>query len=105
MHRALLNASRRVATVRSTVSTVEGDAFRLSDYSSKYLGHRIAAFTEKLEIVNADDTPALPIYRVTNAVGDVIDKSQDPNFDEQSLLKMYKTMTQLNIMDRILYDS
>ncbi|CAA16329.2 2-oxoisovalerate dehydrogenase subunit alpha, mitochondrial [Caenorhabditis elegans] len=105
MHRALLNASRRVATVRSMASTVEGDAFRLSEYSSKYLGHRKAAFTEKLEIVNADDTPALPIYRVTNAVGDVIDKSQDPNFDEQTSLKMYKTMTQLNIMDRILYDS
>lgn len=64
-----------------------------------------AQFTEKLEIINADATPAIPIYRVTNAVGDVIDKSQDPNFDEQTALKMYRTMTQLNIMDRILYDS
>ncbi|CAP33942.2 Protein CBG15770 [Caenorhabditis briggsae] len=105
MHRALLHVSRRAGAVRNLASTVEGDAFRLNEYSSKYLGHRKAAFTEKLEIINADDTPAIPIYRVTNAVGDVIDKSQDPNFDEPTAIKMYKTMTQLNIMDRILYDS
>ncbi|CAI2349520.1 unnamed protein product [Caenorhabditis sp. 36 PRJEB53466] len=105
MHRALLSVSRRAAAVRNLASTVEGDAFRLNEYSAKYLGHRKARFTEKLEIVNADDTPALPIYRVTNAVGDVIDRSQDPNFSEETSLKLYKTMTQLNIMDRILYDS
>ncbi|CAD6188299.1 unnamed protein product [Caenorhabditis auriculariae] len=68
-------------------------------------GHRKAAFTENLEIIDADKTKAIPIYRVTDAEGQIIDKSQDPQFDKETALKMYRTMTQLNIMDRILYDS
>lgn len=41
-----------------------------------------AAFTEKLEIFDADKTPAFPIYRVTDAAGNIIDHSHDPKFDK-----------------------
>ncbi|KAK6053883.1 hypothetical protein COOONC_08613 [Cooperia oncophora] len=37
--------------------------------------------------------------------GNIIDKSGDPNFDKEMALKIYRDMTQLSIMDRILYDS
>ncbi|CAI5444407.1 unnamed protein product [Caenorhabditis angaria] len=101
----LIQISRRNFGLARKCLAVEGDAFRLDEYSGKYLGHRKVNFTEKLEIIDANKTAAIPIYRVTNAVGDVIDQSQDPKFDKDQALKMYKTMTKLNILDKILYDS
>ncbi|KAF8358977.1 bckd-1A [Pristionchus pacificus] len=84
---------------------VTSDEFRLKEYGQKYLGYRKAAFTESLEIVDPARDPAFPIYRVTDATGKIIDQAQDPKFSEEHALHMYRTMTQLNIMDRILYDS
>ena len=40
-----------------------------------------------------------------NRNGEVIDPSQDPGLDEETIVKMYKTMTLLNTMDKILYES
>ena len=37
--------------------------------------------------------------------GSVIDPSQDPNLSDGELLKMYESMTLLNTMDKILYES
>ncbi|PIO70508.1 2-oxoisovalerate dehydrogenase subunit alpha, domain protein [Teladorsagia circumcincta] len=64
-----------------------------------------AVFTEKLEIIDPDASPAIPIYRVSDMEGNIIDKSSDPNFDKEMSLKIYRDMTQLSIMDRVLYDS
>ncbi|VDM54036.1 unnamed protein product [Angiostrongylus costaricensis] len=55
--------------------------------------------------MDPNELPAIPIYRVTNTLGNIIDESQDPKFDKETSLKMYHDMTQLNVMDRILYDS
>ncbi|GMS87293.1 hypothetical protein PENTCL1PPCAC_9468, partial [Pristionchus entomophagus] len=93
------------ASGRSYATDVTSDEFRLKEYSQKYLGYRKAAFTESLEIVDPAAAPAFPIYRVTDATGKIIDQEHDPKFDEEHALHMYRTMTQLNIMDRILYDS
>ncbi|KAL6725177.1 2-oxoisovalerate dehydrogenase subunit alpha [Ancylostoma duodenale] len=98
----------RVALARNSLrllTTAAGDEFSLKEFSEKYLGHRKAAFTEKLEIIDPDVAPALPIYRVTDTQGNIIDHSHDPNFDKETSLKIYRDMTQLNVMDRILYDS
>ncbi|EPB71269.1 dehydrogenase E1 component [Ancylostoma ceylanicum] len=99
----------RVALARSSLrlltTQAAGDEFSLKEFSEKYLGHRKAAFTEKLEIIDPDIAPALPIYRVTDTQGNIIDHSHDPNFDKETSLKIYRDMTQLNVMDRILYDS
>uniref|UniRef100_A0A0K0D644 2-oxoisovalerate dehydrogenase subunit alpha n=1 Tax=Angiostrongylus cantonensis TaxID=6313 RepID=A0A0K0D644_ANGCA len=64
-----------------------------------------AVFTEKLEITDPNELPAVPIYRVTNSLGNIVDESQDPKLDKETSLKMYHDMTLLNVMDRILYDS
>lgn len=37
--------------------------------------------------------------------GDVIVPSQDPGLDQETIVKMYKTMTLLNTVDKILYES
>ncbi|KHJ86844.1 hypothetical protein OESDEN_13394 [Oesophagostomum dentatum] len=75
----------RAALVRNSVRLLTaqaGDEFSLKEFSEKYLGYRKAAFTEKLDIIDPDHAPALPIYRVTDAQGNIIDHSQDPNFDK-----------------------
>ncbi|CAJ0557963.1 unnamed protein product, partial [Mesorhabditis spiculigera] len=64
-----------------------------------------AAFTEKLEFIDSSKSPAIPIYRVTDGLGKFIDPAQDPGFGKEKSIRIYETMTQLNIMDRILYDA
>lgn len=49
--------------------------------------------------------PTIPIYRVMNSQGKVLNPDDDPCFDKEDLLTMYKSMIQTSIMDRILYQS
>ncbi|VDK77585.1 unnamed protein product [Cylicostephanus goldi] len=78
----------RTAVVRSSLRLLSAQAtddFALHEFGEKYLGHRKAAFTEKLEIIDPDKAPAMPIYRVTDTKGNLLDSSQDPNFDKVCL--------------------
>ncbi|KJH40825.1 putative 2-oxoisovalerate dehydrogenase subunit alpha [Dictyocaulus viviparus] len=115
----------RVATTNGVnfFATHSSDEFTLKEYSEKYLGYRKvcsfiailivnlylnflqAVFTERLEIIDPNKIAAIPIYRVTDSLGNIIDDSHDPHFDKETSLKIYRSMTQLNVMDRIMYDS
>uniref|UniRef100_A0A7E4UZC8 2-oxoisovalerate dehydrogenase subunit alpha n=1 Tax=Panagrellus redivivus TaxID=6233 RepID=A0A7E4UZC8_PANRE len=88
-----------------STQTTSADEFRLSEYSEKYLGHRKARFTEKLEIVDPSSVEPFPIYRVTDTDGEFINPENDPKLPKETAVKMYKDMTKLNTMDKILYDS
>ncbi|WKY01663.1 hypothetical protein Q1695_015572 [Nippostrongylus brasiliensis] len=101
----VLPSASRAAFSRTSLRHMTADEFALKEFGEKYLGYRKAAFTEKLEIIDPNKTPALPIYRVTDMKGDIIDKSSDPNFDKEMSLKIYRDMVQLGVMDKILYDS
>ncbi|CAN8031806.1 unnamed protein product [Ixodes persulcatus] len=62
-------------------------------------------WTEKLRFQAHVVTEGFPVYRVLNRDGKVLDPSQDPQLPEETLLRMYRGMTLLNSMDRILYES
>jgi len=62
-------------------------------------------YTETLGFLKADSYDGIPVYRVMDREGQVIDNSQEPQLDEDKLIHMYKSMTMLNTMDRILYES
>ena len=65
-----------------------------------------ADYTDKLEFINPDTLPGIPVYRVMNRTGQMVPGcTEEPDIDDDTLLKMYKTMTQLNVMDRLLYQS
>ena len=64
-----------------------------------------AAYTNNLEILIPDVSKGIPIYRVMGRDGKVIDESHDPNIAEEEMVHMYKSMTMLNTMDKILYES
>ncbi|OQR69876.1 2-oxoisovalerate dehydrogenase subunit alpha, partial [Tropilaelaps mercedesae] len=62
-------------------------------------------WTEKLAMFNKDSYDPLPVYRVLNPDGVVIDPSHEPKIPDEKLVKMYQGMLALNTMDKILYES
>jgi len=64
-----------------------------------------AKYTEKLEFLQPDVYNGIPIYRVMDRNGVIFDQSQDPGLSDDELRKWYKSMTMLNTMDKILYES
>lgn len=47
----------------------------------------------------------VPIYRVMDASGRILEPSQDPNLPRELVQKMFRDMILLNTMDKILYES
>ncbi|XP_064258266.1 2-oxoisovalerate dehydrogenase subunit alpha, mitochondrial isoform X4 [Passer domesticus] len=64
-----------------------------------------AEFAERLEFIQPRVLAGIPVYRVMDRQGHVIRESEDPQLPKEQVLKLYRTMTLLNTMDRILYES
>ncbi|CAF0965314.1 unnamed protein product [Didymodactylos carnosus] len=68
-------------------------------------GHINAPLTNKLQFLFPKDRPIIPVYRVLETDGHVIDETQTPSFSDEQIVKMYKDMTLLSTMDELLYQS
>lgn len=65
-----------------------------------------AKYTEDLKfLVTSEEEQGIPVYRVMSREGVILNPEHDPNLSDDELLKMYKAMTSLNTMDKILYES
>ncbi|XP_059045643.1 2-oxoisovalerate dehydrogenase subunit alpha, mitochondrial [Achroia grisella] len=64
-----------------------------------------APYATEIKFLNENSYDPIPIYRVLDNSGEVIDNKEEPNIDKDTLLNMYKTMIQLSQMDKILYES
>lgn len=64
-----------------------------------------APFVVKPELSYPSNTQPIPIYRVMDRNGQILDKSQDPNFSQETVRKMFRNMVLLTTMDKILYES
>lgn len=64
-----------------------------------------APYTTEIKFLNEHSYEPIPIYRVLDSNGEVIDSREEPDIDKDTLLNMYRTMIQLNQMDKILYES
>ncbi|XP_074649521.1 2-oxoisovalerate dehydrogenase subunit alpha, mitochondrial-like [Tubulanus polymorphus] len=62
-------------------------------------------WTEKCSFILPEQYEGIPVYRVMDKKGNIIDPSQDPKFSKEFVIKMYESATMLNTMDRILYES
>uniref|UniRef100_F1L131 2-oxoisovalerate dehydrogenase subunit alpha n=1 Tax=Ascaris suum TaxID=6253 RepID=F1L131_ASCSU len=100
---AIAHAS--LAPIVTHYSTAETDSFRVHEFSEKYFHHRKAQFTEKMTLIDPLHAPTIPIYRVTDSTGKFVDPSQDPNFDKEFAIDVYRKMSVLEQMDKILYDA
>lgn len=75
-----------------------------SAQKSLYPGAK-AKYTESMDFLKPNEYDGIPIYRVMDNDGKVIHDEHDPGLPEEKLVHMYKSMTMLNTMDRILYES
>jgi 2-oxoisovalerate dehydrogenase E1 component alpha subunit len=64
-----------------------------------------APFVNEIKFINENSYDPIPIYRVMDGNGAIIDKNEEPNLDKDVLVNMYKSMVQLSQMDKILYES
>lgn len=64
-----------------------------------------AAWTDTLNYVQFHFNEGIPIYRVMDRAGQILREDQDPKLSEDTVIKMYRSMTLLNTMDKILYES
>jgi len=75
-----------------------------ADHLAQFPGAK-AAYTQKLEVLQPDVRNGIPIYRVMDRDGKVFDSTHEPSIEAKELQHMYKSMTMLNTMDKILYES
>uniref|UniRef100_A0A8B9MZ65 2-oxoisovalerate dehydrogenase subunit alpha n=1 Tax=Accipiter nisus TaxID=211598 RepID=A0A8B9MZ65_9AVES len=64
-----------------------------------------ADFADRLEFIQPNVISGIPIYWVMDWQGHIVSPDEDPQLPKELVLKLYKTMTLLNTMDRILYES
>jgi len=101
-----LRRSPTFASIR-LVSTSDSSAAAASNREperAQFPGSR-SNFTDKLEFIQPNIYDGIPVYRVMDRTGSIIDPSQDPNLTKDFCVDMYCKMTLLNTMDRIMYES
>lgn len=64
-----------------------------------------APYITEMKFLNQSSYDPIPIYRVLDNNGDVIDGREEPSIEKEKLVHMYKTMVQLSQMDKVLYES
>ncbi|XP_077537285.1 2-oxoisovalerate dehydrogenase subunit alpha, mitochondrial-like [Haemaphysalis longicornis] len=95
MSHRLLSSSPRLL-----VSEAETSGFQAPSLQS----HRMGT-TRKMEFVPANAHDGIPMFSILNKDGTLADGVEDPKLDRDLLVRMYTKMVQLNIIDRIMYES
>ncbi|PHH90422.1 hypothetical protein CDD83_3754 [Cordyceps sp. RAO-2017] len=75
-----------------------------SDYVS-FPGALKSAFTTSLKFETPGSYSALPTYRVVDQHGEVVDQSFKPDIADEQVVKLYKDMLYISIMDLIMFDA
>lgn len=64
-----------------------------------------SAFTSSLKFETPGDYPAVPTYRVVDQNGAIVDDAFVPDLDEAQIVKLYKDMVFISVMDLIMFDA
>jgi 2-oxoisovalerate dehydrogenase E1 component alpha subunit len=75
-----------------------------SDFVS-FPGALKSAFTTTLKFEAPESYPALPTYRVVDQHGAVVDESFKPDISDEEVIRLYKDMVFISIMDLIMFDA
>ncbi|CAK8678077.1 unnamed protein product [Clavelina lepadiformis] len=108
-------AAIKAAYVSAFRQTFHGAAISAVRYKSTtpqsedQLGMKIIggprSFINKLEFLEPKLEDAIPIYRVYDTEGKILDGTQDPKLSEDVLHQMYHSMIMLNTMDEVMYSA
>ena len=97
------DASQQQQTLQQA-HEASGSAAYKSGEKPEFPGSR-SQFIDRLAFIDPEQYEGIPVYRVMNRDGVVLSADQDPNLSREMITKMYKGMTLLNFMDRVLYES
>ncbi|RCI10286.1 hypothetical protein L249_8557 [Ophiocordyceps polyrhachis-furcata BCC 54312] len=75
-----------------------------SDFVS-FPGALKSAFTSSLKFEKPESYAALPTYRVVDQHGVVVDQAFEPDIPDEQIIKLYKDMLYISIMDLIMFDA
>ncbi|GJC96630.1 dehydrogenase E1 component [Colletotrichum higginsianum] len=64
-----------------------------------------SAFTSTLKFETPGDYPAVPTYRVVDQDGAIVDDAFVPDLGEEGIVKLYKDMVFISVMDLIMFDA
>ncbi|GJC87513.1 2-oxoisovalerate dehydrogenase subunit alpha, mitochondrial [Colletotrichum liriopes] len=64
-----------------------------------------SAFTSTLKFETPGDYPAVPTYRVVDQNGAIVDDAFVPDLGEDGIVKLYKDMVFISVMDLIMFDA
>ncbi|KAI0113272.1 thiamine diphosphate-binding protein [Daldinia grandis] len=64
-----------------------------------------SAFTSDLKFVVPSDYPALATYRAVDQDGNIVDNSFKPDLSNEDVIKLYRDMLTVSIMDPIMFDA
>ncbi|CAF1061695.1 unnamed protein product [Rotaria sordida] len=95
------SSSSSTTTTAAANVALEPNVSKMSMFS----GHIKGAITNNLEFIRPENITPISMYQVLDSDGSIKEKSHTPNFTDEDLIKMYKDMTLLNVLDRILYES
>lgn len=70
-----------------------------------YPGDKKIHFVTELNTHNPSDNPVIPIFRIMDENGTIRPGATLPDIDQETLIKAYKTMIRIQIMDAIFYES
>jgi 2-oxoisovalerate dehydrogenase E1 component alpha subunit len=68
-------------------------------------GIRAADFVTKPTLTLPENYDPIPIYRVMDPEGNVLDSTQDPKLSKEIIGKCFRDMVLLNALDKIMYES
>jgi 2-oxoisovalerate dehydrogenase E1 component alpha subunit len=85
---------------RTFSTTVKEDLSRIQMTSSGPI-----AITTECNIVDTQDIPKWPVFRVLDPSGNIIEGAEAPDTDPQTLVKMYEFMGRIRQFDDIMYNA
>ncbi|KAM7199657.1 2-oxoisovalerate dehydrogenase subunit alpha, mitochondrial [Rhypophila sp. PSN 637] len=122
MKRVRLSA-RRPSALLSIPSSVSRPPFHVAAVSSRSLrkassisqrpdskhvsfpGAVKSAFSNTMHFEHPETYPALPTYRAVDQHGEIVDPSFKPDLSDEAVIKLYRDMLTISIMDLIMFDA
>lgn len=108
-------ALRQVALRRTTLSRPHATPLAIRSASSvsqrpnsnfvSFPGALKSAFTSTLKYEAPESYTALPTYRVVDQHGEVVDESFKPDISDEEVIRLYRDMVFISIMDLIMFDA
>lgn len=105
LHRPVSMVRKQAAFAAASIRAASSVSQRPnSDYVS-FPGALKSAFTPTLKYEIPENYDALPTYRVVDQNGTVVDQSFQPDISDEQVIKLYKDMLFISIMDLIMFDA